>query len=1514
MSFVLKLSFRRAVGSLLLGVCAVSSPIHAATRTAAPPFDLADGSFEQGALTSSSAPSGFVYGPHPPAPLFGSGWVFNLATALATSGSASSVPTIDGNQSAFLQGADWSRIAQTVNIPAGRYVVQFVASQKQDAGNLQKIFFSRNGQDLVGAEPPATGWTMYTSPPFELANGSNLLEFHGDPANSAGYIGFVDRVRLLPGNLLENGGFELPALPASMNNFEYAGNFTPVVWAFDGGTGIARSNSAFNNGVAPEGNQVALIQSVGPAISQAFTVTNAGRYRLSFKARQRIPPTPAPPQQQTLRVTIDTVEIGTITPSGSDYATYLFDAIKLSAGAHTLSFIGADANTPAGHAAFVDDVSLVSVVANARRWSDTATWGGTLPTDQDKVIVPAGSVVLIDGTATARELVVDGEVHCADENITLTVESITVTGRFVCGSLATPYEHDFEITLKTPTLGFTYDMGEKSFGVMQPGVVELHGKAKVSWTQLSETAAANTSTLKLASAVDWVQGDKIVIAPTNGPTFAVPPNADSLAVPEVREIHTVSGDGKTITLVSSLQHAHYGLQSTHTSTGAVPNTWTLDERAEVGLLSRNITIKGDDGSVASRIGGHMMTMQGTSIHASGIELYRMGQHGQKGRYPFHWHLVGHAPGQYIRNSSVHDSYHRCITVHGTHDTLVADNVCYNFSGHGFFLEDGIERNNVFDRNLGIQGKKPGIGAALATDNRTATASNGPATFWISHPSNIVTRNVAAGFEGSGFWYHTENKVTGDSAPPPGDSNANGLNDYCESKPESEKCINPKIAPFGIFADNRAHSGVQGFSSCENESGREGLDSANVLISNFTANNVLQGVWPCAANMVAMNSTFENLIVANAPNGMQSPSPVTIRDSIFIARTANEHPHAALSAETPFGGIYIYDQGFLLENVHFENYDRPLATAFYSFGGAHKWTSNRSQGLSFTTGTNVFSELLSETEWYPQSQSWSDVIHDIDGTLTGTGYALVADRPLTWDATCRRRATDKTFGYGCPYHYAQVTLKTSNPYVNSPEPVTVVRSDGAMLGGPGPIPDAFVSAFIADGGYRHAYRYDRGITRTNVWLSVHNANPGESTIHEILDVPADFRLDPHMPSLSEWQEHIGTMGAFLSGPGRRYHYREDRGSLLIKTEPEGSSWFANDYFWVCLDGNSNPAADCNFGARSFVPPAVAITSPDRVASSASVAFAATVTPSASLKLFVDDVAGNAIIDGVALPHSASLPDGRYLVRVIAYPTANETYSALQTLIVGEPEPRIAISSLVNNGTYLAGSLPTLSYQVLGTNGSPQHVHWLVNGVDQGEASMGPVSLAALEQGRNDVQLAFANTDHSLSPVGDRRTIFVAAGGMLADFEDGLDPRTTFTPHGINAQPVTMGYQFGRRATGRVDAGEDGQLMTTTYVDASATVSRFRLTLQPAQNWTSYAQIKTYHTGPAYEVFLIYSNGSEVSLGFGDAGSNEFDYFDMTGKQKDKIVAIEMRQTQPASSGCTPSPCTLAQVLYYVQLLP
>ena len=71
-----------------------------------------------------------------------------------------------------------------------------------------------------------------------------------------------------------------------------------------------------------------------------------------------------------------------------------------------------------------------------------------------------------------------------------------------------------------------------------------------------------------------------------------------------------------------------------------------------------------------------------------------------GRYPFHWHMLeNECEDCYFTDNSIHRSFFRCVSIHGTHGTLVSENVAYDVSGFCYYLEDGVEEDNTLSFNL-----------------------------------------------------------------------------------------------------------------------------------------------------------------------------------------------------------------------------------------------------------------------------------------------------------------------------------------------------------------------------------------------------------------------------------------------------------------------------------------------------------------------------------------------------------------------------------------------------------------------------------------------------------------------------------------------------------------------------------------------------------------------------------------------------------------------------------------------
>jgi len=95
-----------------------------------------------------------------------------------------------------------------------------------------------------------------------------------------------------------------------------------------------------------------------------------------------------------------------------------------------------------------------------------------------------------------------------------------------------------------------------------------------------------------------------------------------------------------------------------------------------------------------------MVHSGAKGYVQGVELFRMGQTNVLGRYPFHFHVLGDECSDcYFKENSIHKSFYRCISIHGTHSTTVSENVGYDVTGYCYYLEDGVEEDNILSFNL-----------------------------------------------------------------------------------------------------------------------------------------------------------------------------------------------------------------------------------------------------------------------------------------------------------------------------------------------------------------------------------------------------------------------------------------------------------------------------------------------------------------------------------------------------------------------------------------------------------------------------------------------------------------------------------------------------------------------------------------------------------------------------------------------------------------------------------------------
>jgi len=680
--------------------------------------------------------------------------------------------------------------------------------------------------------------------------------------------------------------------------------------------------------------------------------------------------------------------------------------------------------------------------AKPTKWSDRATWPNRkVPVAGEKVEIPGGKEVILDVSPPALGgVTINGKLTFADnKDIELSTEWIMVHGELAIGTEAKPYQHKATITL-TDNVKDEQMMGMGDRGIMlSGGTLNLHGNRTNSWTKLAKTADAGSNSIEVLNAAQWQVGDEIVLASTDyDPRQA-----------ERRTIAAISGN--TIQLDKKLDYMHFG-----------KITFDVDERGEVGLLTRNIKVQASPDAEQSYKGGHIMAMVTSKLFVEGVELNRMGQHMELARYPIHWHLVGDGgKGQYIKNAAIHDTYNRCVTVHGTNDVRVENNVTYNIVGHCFFLEDGIEHGNQFVRNLAIQikchtsrdcmptnlganGENLGSNPLNRATYRAASMSgkdtllpsdNTVAAFWITNPDNTFIDNVAAGSDANGFWF---------SLP----EHPNGA--FLDT--DVSKATWPRRTKLREFRNNTAHSNFDGFMfdrniNVENVFGLAGPsymprenpadNNSKRLESHFenltTWKNRNGGFWGRGELFVVSNlKTADNAIGYTMSTGSLGDDAFTSRvvDSLFVGETENignpttpEEKAYGRSLpkrqipDFPIRGYEYYDYRLDVVNTTFVNYQDNKqrgagALSWLLYTGAGVSTENTVSGAKYINAKPVYFPKIDERF---DSDNRGGVayrtaaIHDLDGSTTGIpdSYVLIHDGEndsVATDDTCQIHPT------------------------------------------------------------------------------------------------------------------------------------------------------------------------------------------------------------------------------------------------------------------------------------------------------------------------------------------------------------------------------------------------------------------------------------------------------------------------------------------------------------------------------
>ncbi|KAJ3027564.1 UNVERIFIED_CONTAM: Fibrocystin-L [Siphonaria sp. JEL0065] len=339
------------------------------------------------------------------------------------------------------------------------------------------------------------------------------------------------------------------------------------------------------------------------------------------------------------------------------------------------------------------------------------------------------------------------------------------------------------------------------------GTLDIHGQVYApTWTRLSVTARKGDSQILIQDLVNWEPGQSIVIT-TTATKDSRDFNRNDVSV--IKNITVASGIGSSVSVVAlekPLQFDHYG---------------GSEYQAEVGLLSRRIVIKGDDvysnltdsatvcvGDYVSAVstnpcgapkgyGGHVQIIGSGIGRVRGVEFFQMGQTNVMGRYPYHIHMAKeNGRNSYLDSSSIHQSFFRCMSVHASHNVTVSKNVAFDITGNCFYIEDGVEEDNIFKFNLAAHVHFLGaptnpsnywgqyLDTVWESPDLIVPTDVAAAPFYITNPYNSFIGNAASG-GWAGYSFPNMPAPTGLSANVP--------------------LLSPSSRPLKVFEGNSAHS-------------------------------------------------------------------------------------------------------------------------------------------------------------------------------------------------------------------------------------------------------------------------------------------------------------------------------------------------------------------------------------------------------------------------------------------------------------------------------------------------------------------------------------------------------------------------------------------------------------------------------------------------------------------------------------------------------------------------------------
>ncbi|MDB4459082.1 G8 domain-containing protein [bacterium] len=248
-------------------------------------------------------------------------------------------------------------------------------------------------------------------------------------------------------------------------------------------------------------------------------------------------------------------------------------------------------------------------------WADPSVWGGTLPYDGARVVVPEGLEILIgaEGTAHLKALNIEGEVRLSgnvDSNLHVDTLVVNATGALRAGGVNNPVSVDSEVMVTLEAFedpNATPEERRNSAVIVAEGALDLHGQPKTGVALLGALPTVGQKELVLVEApAGWQKGDLIVLGG----------NRETREERPAFMIESVNGNRVILNSVDPDVENWEGLKT----------SFEIDQN-QIGFAintSRNVAVSSPPVEDSDFPNGSVLVKNGGTATLSGVGLYGLG--------------------------------------------------------------------------------------------------------------------------------------------------------------------------------------------------------------------------------------------------------------------------------------------------------------------------------------------------------------------------------------------------------------------------------------------------------------------------------------------------------------------------------------------------------------------------------------------------------------------------------------------------------------------------------------------------------------------------------------------------------------------------------------------------------------------------------------------------------------------------------------------------------------------------